>query len=568
MSKVIKIQSNLNKTVSYNTDNIESVFVADDQQKIKYQTVDEYVIPYGTYATLKNYKNIVFDKATQNIIDNILGGATGICVITESTETPTCDTMQTLYDQYLSNYNDTIVVNQNLITDPAIRGVVVINRSEVTYNTINVSAQQVAENDFRITDISLSEEDYTEKEVEEYANSEDVVIIDFDEIYEKCAKYWHRTTSVKCSAFASTSFPSTDEQDLATFTGGFGTPYIDDTDPAHPVAYNIEYWKQFSTIAPASEPGEVIVNDGYTLNCGKYYLTTPPDTNDPSIITVKDTEYTIYDVLFRYIYEYLYEENPNSNNDANTNTDPYIVKDPAQYTFLLKTYKMYVKNVETNSIYVPTHTSGEIGGIRPGIHERITSTSSTKSVDILSIDEIKQLTLDEAKEYAKRLIVYSTDEEAETHYTPNLILSKSVALQVLQSKGCGQYLLLPDNLAIQAPSKEQYEYYDLGNFELTSSNRIYKYTTAGKIAKLRQIYNPDDGEYYVMSQTNAGEFIDGYSVQRKGVHVRCVSGKEDLYYFENDESGENTAEQLKEDILYAMEDGPAIVVTQNLLGIE
>ena len=137
--------------------------------------------------------------------------------------------------------------------------------------------------------------------------------------------------------------------------------------------------------------------------------------------------------------------------------------------------------------------------------------------------------------------------------------------------------LISSNVGIKSPSTQQYEYYDLGNFELSYSGYdkltrktykyVYKYNTNGQIVRVRQIYDPYNDETYNISKNNAGEFDEGYIISRKGVLVRGVSGTENYFYFEDSTEGKIAAEQLKEDILYAMEDGPSIVVTDSLLDI-
>ena len=89
MGKVIKIQTNLAISPSYNADNIESVFRGDAYQQIEYQILDEYNLPYGSYVILRNYDDILFDKATQQ--SSVVGGSDKAYVILQSDTVPDCE---------------------------------------------------------------------------------------------------------------------------------------------------------------------------------------------------------------------------------------------------------------------------------------------------------------------------------------------------------------------------------------------------------------------------------------------------------------------------------------------
>ena len=264
-------------------------------------------------------------------------------------------------------------------------------------------------------------------------------------------------------------------------------------------------------------------------------------------------------MLFRYIYEYLYSLNTVESGDGGSNdgnqTETVIVEDPSKYTFLLKTYKMYVKT--------------------PQQYNANSADITSYSTKVLSVDEIKELTAEEAQEYFNNTIVHDI-----AGYKDKLILTEDEAKEVLVTKQiteCDKYFVISSNVGIKSPSSVQYAYYDLGNFELirdeyTSkagkmSRSEYKYNTNGKIVRVRQIYDQYTHEYYTISQNNSGEFPEGYPIERKSVYIRGISGKIDYYYFENSTEGEQYAEQFKEDILYAIEDGPSVVVTENLVDI-
>jgi hypothetical protein len=222
--------------------------------------------------------------------------------------------------------------------------------------------------------------------------------------------------------------------------------------------------------------------------------------------------------------------------------EPEVI-DPDNYVFLLKSYKMYKKDK-----------------------------NNTNTVDTLSLDEIKELTSSEAQTYFDNTIVHNKDD-----YKDKLILSDSAAKEILSGNGCGNYFIVSPNVGIQVPSSQQYEYYDLKNFELTyyssgsgdgMTRNDYKYNTNGKVVKVRQVYDPYTGEYMIMSQNNAGTFTESYNIDRQGVIVRGESGKKDYYYYENTDDGVANAEQLKEDILYAIDEGPSIVIANNLVEID
>lgn len=637
MSKIIKIQSNLKTSPAYNADKIEAVFSGDLQQQVSYQTIDEYTLPFGTYLTLRNYDDILFDEATLQTVKDVQMPVEGdsshleiqhinqTYAILQSSEVPDCEMMYTLFNQYYTENGDC-------------KGVVVISTSEEIYNEIVVTAEPIDNDDYRITNIYLDGEYSTLAEAMQTLEDESPVVFEFDEIYSKCAKYWKkRNDGTKTSGFdieGDTSRPKDNTLVyIPSFDGGFGNyEFESGTGSGGGDEYNAENWKQFKNIGSIS----------YVLPNGMHYLCdkgsgSGTSTNGTEDIKVKDYDCNIFDILFRYIYEYLYSTN------ELLGGDPYKVKDPMTYTFLLKTYKMYVKapqhEIDTSKnssqdegsldgsdngsetgessstensnssadalLFSPTgdtekrkrrpgydtgyglpdnwfemfNIGGSSGNTSSGSGNTPVITAediNSYSVKILSVDEIKELSADDAQEYFDNTLVHDTEA-----YKDKLILSESEAKEVLLSKGitsCGQYFLISSNVGIKSPSSQQYEYFDLGNFELiresTSSvsgkttRNEYKYNTNGKVVRVRQIYDPYTDEYYTISQNNSGEFSEGYVVDRVGVCVRSTSGKSDYYYYENNDAGAVQSEQLKEDILYAMEDGPSIVTTELLLDID
>lgn len=536
MGKVIKIQTNLAISPSYNADNIESVFKGDAYQQIEYQTLDEYNLPYGSYVTLRNYDDILFDKATQQ--SSVVGGSDKAYVILQSDSVPDCETM---YDMFNTYYGGDC------------KGIVVISKSEEIYNRIVVEAEEIEGSDpkdFRITNIYLDGEYNTIAEAKQQLSADSIVVLDFDDIYPKCAKYWkEKSDNKKTSAFDNENEYDNSLMNLLSFSEGFGEyEYDSGSGSGGGEEYNAEDWDEFSSQTAES----------YTIPCGKYYLHVD-GTSEENTRKIKDYNYNIFDVLFRYIYEYLYSLNIVESGDGGSNdgnqTETVIVEDPSKYTFLLKTYKMYVKTPQQYNANPADITS-----------------YSTK---VLSVDEIKELTAEEAQEYFNNTIVHDI-----AGYKDKLILTEDEAKEVLVTKQiteCDKYFVISSNVGIKSPSSVQYAYYDLGNFELirdeyTSkagkmSRSEYKYNTNGKIVRVRQIYDQYTHEYYTISQNNSGEFPEGYPIERKSVYIRGISGKIDYYYFENSTEGEQYAEQFKEDILYAIEDGPSVVVTENLVDI-
>ena len=614
MSKIIKIQSNLKTSPAYNADKIEAVFSGDMQQQVSYQTVDEYTLPFGTYLTLRNYDDILFDEATlqtvksvENRINNSQVEVQNInqtYAILQSSEVPDCEMMYNLFNQYYTETGDC-------------KGVVVISTSEEIYNEIVVTAEPIGDGDFRITNLYLDGEYSTLAEAAQLLQTDSPVVFDFDEIYSKCAKYWKkRTNGTKTSGF-DTDGDSYRPKDntlvyLPSFDGGFGEYEFDSgTGSGGGDEYNAEYWKVFGNRGSFS----------YILPNGMYYLYDEGSGTGSANAKVKDYDCNVFDILFRYIYDYLYYVNEN----AQGTDDPMVVKDPSNYVFLLKTYKMYVKapQNEINTSKNSSQEEGSLGGSdegedegglnfgkteggtsfeyiggnlpksgkpKPGsslfipiLTEGSGSGSSISSSDVnsysakvLSVDEIKQLSAEDAQEYFDNTLVHDV-----AAYKDKLILSESEAKEVLLSKNvtsCGQYFLISSNVGIKSPSSQQYEYFDLGNFELIyesnssisgkTTRNEYKYNTNGKVVRVRQIYDPYTDEYYTISQNNSGEFSEGYIIDRVGVCIRSTSGKSDYYYYENNDTGAVQSEQLKEDILYAMEDGPSIVTTELLLDID
>lgn len=536
MGKVIKIQTNLAISPSYNADNIESVFKGDEYQQIEYQTLDEYNLPYGSYVTLRNYDDILFDKATQQ--SSVVGGSDKVYTILQSNTVPDCESMYNMFNTYYGGN---------------CKGIVVISKSEEIYNRIVVEAEEVGgsdQKDFRITNIYLDGEYNTIAEAKQQLNADSVIVLDFDDIYPKCAKYWkEKSDNKKTSAFDNENEYDESLINLPMFSEGFGEyEYDSGSGSGGGEEYNAEEWDEFSSQTAES----------YTIPCGKYYLHVD-GTSEENTRKIKDYNYNIFDVLFRYIYEYLYslnivESGAGGSNDGNQ-TETVIVEDPSKYTFLLKTYKMYVKT--------PQHYNANPADI------------TSYSTKVLSVDEIKELTAEEAQEYFNNTIVHDI-----AGYKDKLILTEDEAKEVLVTKQiteCDKYFVISSNVGIKSPSSVQYAYYDLGNFELirdeyTSkagkmSRSEYKYNTNGKIVRVRQIYDQYTHEYYTISQNNSGEFPEGYPIERKSVYIRGISGKIDYYYFENSTEGEQYAEQFKEDILYAIEDGPSVVVTENLVDI-
>lgn len=542
MNKIIKIQNNLEVSPAYNADNIEAVFTGSVQQQVIYQTLDEYTLPYGTYLTLRNYDDILFDKATlQTEKVNPLDPNDKIqevYTIIESNEVPDCETMYNFFNQYYG---------QQYSESSSCKGVVIISTSEEVYNEIVVSYEDIGNNDFRITDINLNGEYSSLNEAVNKLKAENPVVFNFGNLYSKVAKYWKtKSNNVKTSTFDANHDPSLVQ--LLSFDGGFGDYPDSGSGSGVGEICATELWRQLDSTSQS-------IN--YIMPDGQYYLCKDVDDTDSTQndIEIQDYNYNIFDILFRYIYDYLYyvEDVPA------TSTTPaqkqMHVKNPATYTFLLKTYKMYVKDKNST----PTSSSTP---------ESVTS-YSTK---VLSVDEIKELYSTEAQEYFNNTIVHDI-----ASYKDKLILTNEEAKEILLSKGiisCGHYFLISSNVGIKSPSSQQYDYFDLGNFEFTyefknSSGKItkneYKYNTNGKVVKVRQIYDPYTDEYYTISQNNAGTFSNGYTIDRKGVCIRSTSGKCDYYYYENNEEGLALAEQLKEDILYAMEEGPSIVSTEFLI---
>ena len=549
MNKVIKIQNNIDKSMSYNADNIEAVLSGDMQQKVQFQTTDEYNLPVGTYLTLRNYDNILFDAATQQTDDKTYA-------IVQSETVPDCEYMYNLYNTY---------VDSNGKND--CKGVVAISTSEEIYNQIVVSYKQLQSGEYRITDVYLDGEYSTLAEAIRTLEDDNPVILDFDEIYSKCARYWkiddnNKKTSVFDSEQSTKSLPS--------FDGGYGEyKYVPVSDTSPGEEYYAEYWKSFKN--QASE---------YVIPNGNHYLTSVEEGS----FEAKDSNYNIFDVLFRSIYDYLYVEREETSGSG-TETSPSVI-DPLSYTFLLKTYKMYAKS--SNGSSSASNSLGKLPnmgniislepiaiGVSSEVLQEIAESTTSYSTKVLTLDEIKELSAEEAQEYFNNTIVYDNQE-----YLDRLVLSETEAKEVLLSKNinkCGNYFLISSNVGIKSPSTQQYEYYDLGNFELSYSGYnkttrknykyIYKYNTNGQVIRVRQIYDPYNDETYNISKNNAGEFDEGYVISRKGVLVRGVSGTENYFYFEDSSEGRIAAEQLKEDILYAMEDGPSIVMADSLLDI-
>ena len=559
MSKVIKIQNNIDKSMSYNADNIEAVLSGDMQQKVQFQTTDEYNLPVGTYLTLRNYDNILFDAATQQTDNKTYA-------IVQSETVPDCEYMYNLYNTYVDSSKESESGKEN-----DCKGVVAISTSEEIYNQIVVSYEQLQSGEYRITDIYLDGEYSTLAEATRTLEDDNPVILDFDEIYSKCARYWkiddnNKKTSVFDSEQSTKSLPS--------FDGGYGEyKYVPGSDKSPGEEYNAEYWKSFKNQATE-----------YVIPNGNHYLTSIEEES----FEAKDSNYNIFDVLFRSIYDYLYVESEETSGSG-TETSPSVM-DPSSYTFLLKTYKMYAKssngsssasNSLGNSLGKLPNTGNIISlepiaiGVSSEVLQEIAESTTSYSTKVLTLDEIKELSAEEAQEYFNNTIVYDNQE-----YLDRLVLSETEAKEVLLSKNinkCGNYFLISSNVGIKSPSTQQYEYYDLGNFELSYSgyNRItrknykyiYKYNTNGQVIRVRQIYDPYNDETYNISKNNAGEFDEGYVISRKGVLVRGVSGTENYFYFEDSSEGRIAAEQLKEDILYAMEDGPSIVMADSLLDI-
>lgn len=590
MGKVIKIQNNLNISSSYNAEQIEAVISGDMSQEIKYQTIDEYNIPYGTYATLRNYDDILFDEATlQSEVTEGEQTVEKVYTILQSSEVPDCEMMYNIFNTY---YGGTC------------KGVVVMSTSEEIYNEIVVEAEEVISSeqgnigDFRIKNIYLRGEYSSVNEALRQLQADSPVVFDFADIYPKCAKYWKLNNNQKTSTFDASQ--DKDLFDLQSFAGGFGEYTSGSDSGTGEEGYNFEKWNIFNVQDAQQSTMPYIMPDGkYYLHIEDTTSSTGNDTDDSVII--KDSDYNIFDVLFRYIYEYVY-----SMNERLGASDPMQVNDPSKYTFLLKTYKMYVKapqnfiNESSNSTSSETEESNTgsddentdqlptlyyTGNSRKPATEilipietiaGITAESiNSYSVKVLSTDEIKELSAEDAQEYFDNTIVHDVD-----NYKNKLILTEDEAKEVLIAKHittCDKYFIISSNVGIKSPSSENYAYYDLGNFELvydspTSkagklSRNEYKYNTNGKIVRVRQIYDPYADEYYTISQNNSGEFAEGYPIERKGVCIRGISGKTDYYYFENTTDGEQQAEQFKEDILYAIEDGPSIVVAENLSDI-
>lgn len=532
MGKIIKIQNNTGVNPSYSAENIESVISGNMQQQVEYSVLDEYTLPFGTYMEMRNYSEILFDEATRQDESTDPDEPDKIYVILESSEVPTCSDMSNLCNQYSNDSN--------------YKGIVVISTSEVCYNKINVTATKV-NNLYRITDINLVNEYSTLEDAIKEIGDNNPVVFEFDDMYSQCARYWKYTNAslqIKTSAF---NPPVSDTIEyLPSFVDGYGSyEHESGTGSDAGVEYNIEYWSQFSNTGSAT----------YKFPGGKFYITEDPETTG-----IIDSDYNIFDLLFRYIYDYLYVENNSAaltneqlngsldGQSANDTNEP-TVNNPSDFTFLLKTYKMYKKDM------------------MPG--------ASNNSAKVLTQDEIKELTAEEAQEYFDNTIIHNN-----SNYKDKLILSETEAFDIMQAKGitsCGKCFLLSDNVGIKSPSSIQYEYYDLGNFELMNTVyslfgkptvNNYKYNTNGKVIRLQQIYDPYTSEEFIISQNNSGSFPTGYGIDRYGVKIRGISGKEDIYYFANTDEGKEESEQFKNDILYSLEDGPAVVVTENLLNID
>ena len=481
MNKSIKIQNtNSDNEVSYSANNIESVTCSELKQKVTYDVLDEYLIPLGTYVDVKNYDSILLDNAMKQTGDKIFN-------ILEYPSMPDCDTVTTLYDETIAASND-------------FKGVVIIDKSNVVYNKIKINVNNISLTPTselnRVCDIFLENEYTTLNDID--LDGTNVVILDFDDIFYKCSKYWKETANIKTSAFDVTQ--DTSLKYLPSFVGGFGD--WDETQQA-----NIEKWKTFTDTGDTSL---------YSIEDGKKYLTELG--ND-----ILDYDYNIFDVIYRTIYYYIYEDGLN---------EP-ILNNINNYTFLLKSYKMHVK--QTN-LY---------GG--PFIFSYTT--------EVLSMDNIKTLDANTAQEYFNNTVLYD-DSSSDT----KLLLSSSEARQILINNNifdCGKYFILPESVCNIAGSTDNF--YNLGNFKLLHNNNIYVYNKNGIVFKIRYIYDSNNDEHYIISQNNIGDFSDGYDIQRNGVIVRGISGKLDYYYFSYTETGKSEANQFKEDILYAIEDGPSIV---------
>ena len=540
-SSIIKIRTNLNVNPSYNPSNIECVLSGNMQQKINYTTLDEYNIPYGTYATLRNYDNISFDEATRQTGDEYYS-------IIDSSTPPDCETMYTLFNEYTSEEN--------------CKGVVVISTSEEVYNEIVVEYKGVQnDTDFRITNIYLNGEYKNLNEAVEQLGDDSPVVFNFDDVRSSCARYWKWNDDIKTSAFDDN--PQQEMRFLSAFTGNFGN----------------ETWTKFNVLESSHDIDSTNGNSSsYIINCGQHYIPLERKTYEKEVL---ETDYNIFDALFRFIYDYLYE----INNTEDVGADDMKLSDPSRYTFLLKTYKMYVKSNENSIIEGVGRKTNAIrnfnGNLNHGQGFDITSPNldinaiGNYSVKILSVDEFTSLDAEEAQEYFNNTVVHNIDK-----YKDTLILTEEEAKEVLLLKNissCGNYFIISSNVGIKLPSSETYEYYDLGNFELkyTSFNIItrkpyvteYKYNINGKVARVRRIYDPYEGEYYMITQNNNGEFPTSYNIDRNGVIIRGISGKNDLYFFENTEDGKNLSEQFKEDVLYAIEGGPSIIVANNLADV-
>lgn len=534
--KTIKIQGNNNISPSYNRNSIEGVYCGNMEQTVNYLVLDEYTLPLGTYVELRNFDNILFDEATK-ITNNKR------YKILQSDEVPTCEMMTKLYNENID------------LTSTEYKGIAVISTSESVYNKINISFEEISENCFRITDINLEKEYKTLSEAKADNGDKQTVVLNFNELYSQCAKYWKAIT----------------ENSLTEKTSAFNTSLdqtiIDKLESFQKTENNTsEYWNTFSN------NGEI----HFVFPGGKKYLLYNEGTEQNKIETFN---YNIFDVIFKYIYPYLYK-----NNSDNVEVQP-TVKNPKEYTFLLKTYKIYSKVSAANSISISnanisTNSSSEItvtidenlnnipidfSNIEDSLLVNIASNILSYNTKILTIDEIKELSAYKAQEYFNTTIVHNN-----ANYQDKLILSETEAKEILISKNiteCGKYFIISENIGVKCPSNTQMEYYDLGNFELLSKNKndynIYKYNKNGKVIKVREIYDPLSMEYHIISQNHSGTFDENYKITRFGVCIRCSSGKSDYYYFSNSES----AIQFKEDLLYAMEDGPNIINVKNLTDI-
>lgn len=542
MSKTIKIYTNLDISPSYVAENIEHIVTKNDEEKIVYTVNDEYNLPIGTYAEIRNYNfSDLEEAATVYTYDDESDPIATYCYFDEVSEAPSCE--------YVENINSVNTTNNNDCC-----GTVFIDKDNYVYNLIQIDT--ITSNNITLVDkMSLSDEFLSLSDAIKNIGDENPIVIDIDDLLPIIGRYQIKinSTSYTCSAFTN-FFDNLDTMYFPFFEGGYGEQVT--TNNANTIEnYKIEHWKSFisnsnsSEMSLGSNSGTSTANNVTTHPAGNYYLTD--ETSGVGVISVKDINYTFYDALYRILYDYLYI------NEDDTGTP--VLTDPSSYTFLLKSYRMYIKKPE------------DIGVLNP---------KTEYSTNVLTLDEIKTLTADEAQEYFNHTIIYDS-----TYNNFNkLILSYEDAYDVINDTKptcinmCGKYFVLPDNVGIKFNESGNYNCLDISNFILeeaycatakkyTNKNLLtYKYTNYGNTVRVREVYDKTTDSTYIISQNGSGGFAEYYTEDRFCVIVRGASGKQDYYFFNASSEGVAAAEQFKEDLLYAIEDGPSIVSVNGLVG--